>query len=140
MLNISGTVRDIETQIQWNTTPYSTVSFRVTLTDLHRLSKVFDDAKHRAGSLRQLSFLYFGVRVPCMVLCRASYYPGLESLQCIAYVYCRCWSNIGRIGGRQLTSFGRGCEEFGTVLHEMMHTLGFWHEQVSVVGSLKARL
>jgi len=28
------------------------VSFRVTLTDLQRLSKVFDDAEHRAASLR----------------------------------------------------------------------------------------
>ena len=34
------------------------MSFRVTLTDLQRLSKVFDDAKHRAASLRQLNFLF----------------------------------------------------------------------------------
>jgi len=33
------------------------VSFRVTLTDLQRLSKVFDEAKQCAASLRQLSFL-----------------------------------------------------------------------------------
>jgi len=30
----------------------------VTLADLQRLSKVFDDAKHCVASLRQLSFLY----------------------------------------------------------------------------------
>jgi len=53
MLNISGTVRYRDT----DSMEYSTVSFRVTLTDLQRLSKVFDDAKHRAASLRQLSFL-----------------------------------------------------------------------------------
>jgi len=33
------------------------VSFRLTLTDLQRLSRVCDDAKHRAASLQQLSFL-----------------------------------------------------------------------------------
>jgi len=57
MLNISGTVRDRDTDLMEYYTLYSTVSFRVTLTDLLRLSKVFDDAKHRAASLRQLSFL-----------------------------------------------------------------------------------
>jgi len=38
-------------------TSYSTVSFRMTLSDLEWLSKVFDDTKQRAASLRQLSFL-----------------------------------------------------------------------------------
>ena len=38
-------------------TPYSTVSFRMTLSELEWLSKIFSDAKHRAASLRQLSFL-----------------------------------------------------------------------------------
>ena len=40
-------------------TPYSTVSFRVTLSDLEWLSKIFNDTKRRAVSLRQLSFLFF---------------------------------------------------------------------------------
>ena len=35
--------------------PYSTVSFRMTLSDF---SKIFNDTKRRAVSLRQLSFLY----------------------------------------------------------------------------------
>jgi len=38
-------------------TPYSTVSFRMTLSDLEWLSKIFDDMKRCAVSLRQLSFL-----------------------------------------------------------------------------------
>jgi len=37
--------------------PYSTVSFRMTLSDLEWLSKIFNDTKHCAVSLRQLSFL-----------------------------------------------------------------------------------
>ena len=38
-------------------TPYSTVSFRMTLIDLERFSKIFNDTKRRTVSLRQLSFL-----------------------------------------------------------------------------------
>ena len=36
-------------------TPYSTVLFRMTLSDLERLSKIFNDTKRREVSLRQLS-------------------------------------------------------------------------------------
>ena len=38
-------------------TLYSKVSFRMTLSDLEWLSKIFNDTKHRAVSLQQLSFL-----------------------------------------------------------------------------------
>ena len=36
----------------------------------------------------------------------------------------RCWSKIGRSGGAQSLSLGRGCEYVGVVLHEVMHALG----------------
>jgi len=53
---------DLQTKFQWNAirnlhTPYSTVSFRITLSDLEWLSKIFNDMNRRAVSLRQLSFL-----------------------------------------------------------------------------------
>ena len=41
-----------------------------------------------------------------------------------------CFSSIGMVGrGEQKISLGQGCLQRGTVMHEMMHCLGFWHEQ-----------
>ncbi|XP_030239799.1 zinc metalloproteinase nas-14-like [Drosophila navojoa] len=42
-----------------------------------------------------------------------------------------CWSAVGRIGGRQRLNLQiPGClRRYGTVLHELMHALGFLHEQ-----------
>ena len=41
-----------------------------------------------------------------------------------------CFSNIGRIGGVQYISLQRrGCLARGTILHELIHTLGYDHMQ-----------
>lgn len=42
-----------------------------------------------------------------------------------------CWSSVGRIGGRQeLNLQSPGCTSLvGTSIHEMMHAVGFMHEQ-----------
>uniref|UniRef100_A0A7M4FBL0 Meprin A subunit n=1 Tax=Crocodylus porosus TaxID=8502 RepID=A0A7M4FBL0_CROPO len=41
-----------------------------------------------------------------------------------------CWSSIGnRRQGKQQLSIGANCDRIGTVQHEFLHALGFWHEQ-----------
>lgn len=38
-----------------------------------------------------------------------------------------CFSAVGKRGGRQVVSLGHGCENFGIILHELMHVVGFYH-------------
>lgn len=40
-----------------------------------------------------------------------------------------CFSYIGRIGGEQTLSLGDGCEYRGTIAHELLHSVGFYHHQ-----------
>lgn len=46
-----------------------------------------------------------------------------------------CYSEVGKMGGGQIINlerpgpWGGGCVIHGTVVHEMMHTIGFYHQQ-----------
>ena len=38
-----------------------------------------------------------------------------------------CWSYIGKVGGENRLSLGKGCPGVGVVVHELMHALGKDH-------------
>ena len=41
-----------------------------------------------------------------------------------------CWSSVGRVGRKQTINLQAAClTRIGTVIHEMMHAVGFLHEQ-----------
>ncbi|NWU89686.1 MEP1B protein, partial [Upupa epops] len=41
-----------------------------------------------------------------------------------------CWSSVGnQQTGLQQLSIGANCDRIGTIQHEFLHALGFWHEQ-----------
>jgi len=40
-----------------------------------------------------------------------------------------CYSPVGAVNRIQDVSLGSGCWYKGTVIHEVLHSLGFWHEQ-----------
>ena len=39
-----------------------------------------------------------------------------------------CWSYVGKIGGKQMISLGKGCKTKGKATHEILHAIGFVHE------------
>lgn len=57
--------------------------------------------------------------------------PKTSSDEDYIYIYpgYACASGVGKTGGMQPVSLGKGCTYVGVVQHELMHTTGFWHEQ-----------
>ena len=80
-------------------------------------------------------FWVSSVRLPLqnLPLAQRNKYRSVSHTPCLTirfFFLCRsCFSAIGRQGGKQRISVGEGCEYKGTVMHEMMHALGFFHEQ-----------
>ncbi|CAN0268704.1 meprin A subunit alpha [Lampetra fluviatilis] len=40
-----------------------------------------------------------------------------------------CWSSVGNVRGGQELSIGQNCDQKAVVEHEILHAVGFWHEQ-----------
>jgi len=113
----SGRTGLIDTRYRWpdNTIPYV-------------LSDVFDQAQvdHIIKGLRELE------RVSCLTF--------VERTTEVTYVEVTglssgCFSNVGHLGnGRQQVNLQlyrpeEGCFRIGTIIHEFLHTLGFYHMQ-----------
>jgi len=47
----------------------------------------------------------------------------------LKYEQTGCWSRLGRVGNEQPIVLDMGCWSVGTVVHEMLHAIGFQHEQ-----------
>ena len=46
------------------------------------------------------------------------------------YNFIRCYSKVGKQQAKeQVVSLDDGCIHRGTIMHELMHVVGFWHEQ-----------
>ena len=39
-----------------------------------------------------------------------------------------CYANVGKMGGGQIVNLGYNCLGNGTIIHEILHVLGMWHE------------
>lgn len=59
-------------------------------------------------------------------------FKGQWKTNCSHFQFCfqnRCWSYVGKQNtGNQSLSIGQWCDHHGTVVHEILHALGFWHE------------
>ena len=61
---------------------------------------------------------------------RSPVYLWLNSTDAEVLFYGRCYSYVGRLGNGQTLSLSRqGCIYHNTVQHELLHALGFNHEQ-----------
>lgn len=58
-------------------------------------------------------------------------YPTLGSTIFISYhFFChRCFSSVGKQSDGQILSLGPGCDHKAVIEHELLHALGFYHEQ-----------
>ncbi|XP_028514125.1 zinc metalloproteinase nas-13 isoform X1 [Exaiptasia diaphana] len=97
--------------------------------------------------------IWFRGIIPYVIDCSLKSMPGLvakikramkewESKTCVTFVErqdeqdyvtlmrgTHCYSTVGRVKGEKVLSVGHGCEYHNVLLHEIGHTIGFWHEQ-----------
>ena len=76
-------------------------------------------------------FLYQPNKPRKCCFCLISSFLPIPNFYCLMN-FLNCWSSVGQKFsslGPQLLSVGPGCDKKGIVMHELMHAVGFWHEQ-----------
>lgn len=61
--------------------------------------------------------------------CHISSIRTSKSVKNVNYHYCRCWSFVGDLKTGQNVSIGERCDTKAIIEHELLHALGFYHEQ-----------
>ncbi|XP_077289268.1 hatching enzyme 1.2-like [Arctopsyche grandis] len=82
-------------------------------------------AEHRQNIMEAIAQYH---RLTCI---RFVPYKGQKDYLAIGNRQTGCWSSVGRVGGRQDVNLQNpGCVTMvGTIIHELKHALGFFHEQ-----------
>ncbi|XP_055373150.1 seminal metalloprotease 1-like [Condylostylus longicornis] len=84
----------------------------------------------------QVMYILKGLRTISSETC-IRFYPWSEDVNDYVNITGRtegCYSSVGRQGGMQILNLkpyevGTGCFRLGTIIHEMIHALGFYHQQ-----------
>ncbi|XP_014662188.1 PREDICTED: zinc metalloproteinase nas-4-like [Priapulus caudatus] len=72
----------------------------------------------------------YGTHSKCVALKRITSTNGVRDYIDVQYSTSGCSSYVGRIGGNQRLKLTSSCiQEYGSIIHEFLHAVGFYHQQ-----------